>query len=108
MRYRFRVKGRRFGFKLDVLFSARRKAIFIHGCFWHGHDRGADRTPRTRSEFWQAKIAANQTRDQWALEAFATEGWKFLVIWECEIRDAGDLAVRLELFLGLVRWPART
>ena len=108
MGYRFRVNERRYGFRPDVLFSARRKAIFIHGCFWHGHGHGVDRTPRTRSEFWQAKLAANQARDRRALEAYAAEGWKSFVIWECEIHDAADLASRLELFLGPVRWPPAT
>jgi len=107
MGYRFRVNERRFGFRPDVLFSGRRKAIFIHGCFWHGHHHGADRTPRTRSEFWQAKITANQARDQRALELFVVKGWDCLVIWECEIHD-GDLASRLEKFLGPVRWSSAT
>ena len=108
MGYRFRLYERRFGFRPDVLFSTRRKAIFIHGCFWHGHEHRANRGPLTRSEFWQAKIASNQARDRKALEAFAAEGWDTLVIWECEIGDAGDLALRLEMFLGPVRWPAAT
>lgn len=107
MGYRFRVNERRFGFRPDILFSARRKAIFIHGCFWHGHEHGTDRIPRTRSEFWQAKLAANQARDRRALEAFAAKGWDCLVIWECETRE-GDVALRLEKFLGPVRWSSVT
>lgn len=108
MGYRFKVNERRFGFRPDVLFTARRKVIFIHGCFWHGHDHATHRTPRTRSDFWQAKLAANRARDRRALEAFSAQDWESLVIWECEISNAVHLAGRLKAFLGPVRWPKVT
>jgi DNA mismatch endonuclease (patch repair protein) len=105
MGYRFKVNERRFGFRPDMLFTSRRKAIFIHGCFWHGHEHaGIDRTPRTRSEIWRAKLAANKARDQRALEAFCDQGWRSLVIWECEVNDRAALAARLSEFLGPTRW----
>ena len=86
--------------KPDILFISRKKAIFVHGCFWHGHDcaEGA-RRPRTRQDYWLPKIAGNQDRDARHREALAAEGWDTLVIWDCETsRD--DLPSRLAAFLG--------
>ncbi len=82
--------------KPDVAFIGRRVAIFVHGCFWHGHDckRGA-RAPRANADYWRAKIARNRARDQAALEALAAEGWTALVVWECELRDEPAVAARL-------------
>ncbi len=85
----------------DIAFIGRRQAIFVHGCFWHGHDcrRGA-RAPKTNAEYWRAKIARNRARDEAALAALAATGWEALVIWECEMKDADALAGRLERFLA--------
>ena len=83
----------------DIAFIGKRRAIFVHGCFWHGHDckRGA-RQPKTNVEYWRAKIARNQTRDAAALDALAALGWRALVIWECELKR-DDLKERLRAFL---------
>ena len=83
----------------DIAFIGRRRAIFVHGCFWHGHDckRGA-RQPKTNVEYWRAKIARNVARDEAALGALADKGWRTLVLWECELKR-GDLAERLSAFL---------
>lgn len=84
----------------DIAFIGRRRAIFIHGCFWHGHlcQRGA-RVPKTNRDYWLAKIERNRARDRHALEALDAAGWRSLVIWECELRDA-DLSDRLAAFLA--------
>ena len=83
----------------DIAFIGRRRAIFVHGCFWHGHDckRGA-RAPKTNAEYWRAKIARNVARDAAALDALAARGWRALVVWECELRQEG-LARKLDRFL---------
>ncbi|MEL6792714.1 MAG: very short patch repair endonuclease [Pseudomonadota bacterium] len=83
----------------DIAFIGRRRAIFVHGCFWHGHDckRGA-RQPKTNVDYWRAKIDRNRARDAAALDALAARGWRALVIWECELKR-GDLADRLAAFL---------
>lgn len=83
----------------DIAFIGRRRAIFVHGCFWHGHDckRGA-RAPKTNTEYWRAKIARNAARDAAALEALDARGWRTLVVWECELRQEG-LARKLDRFL---------
>lgn len=103
--YRF-VTGRRVaGFRPDVLFTRRRKAIFVHGCFWHGHRScGRDKTPKTRSEYWCEKIAKNKRRDKRALSALTRAGWDVLTLWECEIQPNDQLVSRLTRFLGPPRW----
>lgn len=85
----------------DIAFIGARKAIFVHGCFWHGHDcaRGA-RLPKANADYWAAKIARNRARDAAALAALAECGWETLVVWECETRDEAELARRLARFIG--------
>ena len=85
----------------DLAFIGRRKAIFVHGCFWHGHDckRGA-RIPKTNRDYWRAKIARNRARDAAALADYDRMGWSVLVIWECEMKDGEALSARLEAFLA--------
>lgn len=84
----------------DIAFLGRRKAIFVHGCFWHGHDcREGTRKPRTKQEYWTAKISGNQERDARHYEQLTEQGWNIMIIWECEISSAG-LANRLVTFLA--------
>ncbi len=101
-RYRLHAKG--LPGKPDLAFARDMKAIFVHGCFWHGHDcaRGA-RTPKTNRAYWEAKIARNVARDRTALAALAERGWRTLVVWECETRDAAALTERLANFLAAPR-----
>ena len=85
---RFRLNRNDLPGKPDLVFPARRAALFVHGCFWHGHDcaRGA-RMPATNRAYWQAKIGRNMKRDKASLAALKKLGWKGAVIWECETRD---------------------
>jgi DNA mismatch endonuclease (patch repair protein) len=85
----------------DIAFIGNRKAIFVHGCFWHGHDckRGA-RMPKTNAQYWIEKIARNRARDEKHLAAYAALGWRVLTIWECETRDEAALAQKLREFVG--------
>lgn len=80
----------------DLVMPGRRIAVFVHGCFWHGHrcPRG-DRMPKTNAAYWQAKIARNQNRDAASLEALAALGWRTLIVWECETRAQDALASSL-------------
>ena len=75
--------------KPDLVFRSRRAAIFVHGCFWHGHDCPLFRLPSTRPEFWGNKIAGNRKRDELVKEQLADLGWRQLVIWECATRGKG-------------------
>jgi len=99
--FRFRLHRKDLPGKPDLCFPARRKAIFVHGCFWHGHDcrRGA-RVPKTNREYWTRKLARNKARDLAQQEALAAAGWAVMVVWECEIRDLAALAGRLGAFLS--------
>ena len=86
----------------DIAYVGRKLAIFVHGCFWHGHDctRGA-RVPKANRDYWVAKVARNRARDAAAREALAALGWRAETIWECELKDAAALDVRLRQTLSL-------
>lgn len=88
--------------KPDIVYASRKLAIFVHGCFWHGHDcaRGA-RAPKTNADYWRAKIARNRARDEKTLAAYSAMGWRALVVHECELRDEVTLGARLEKALRL-------
>jgi DNA mismatch endonuclease (patch repair protein) len=96
--YRFRLHAKELPGSPDVVFRPRRAAIFVHGCFWHGHDCRVTR-PKANSEFWASKIEANRRRDAAAEEALTARGWRHLVVWECETKDEERLAHKLRRFL---------
>ncbi len=91
--YRYRLHAKSLPGKPDLVFPSRRIALFVHGCFWHGHDcaRGA-RVPATNTAYWLAKVARNKARDKSVVAALRKSGWRTAVIWECETRDAEQLA----------------
>ena len=96
----YRLQRRDLPGKPDVAFVSRKLAIFVHGCFWHGHACAQNRrSPKTNAAFWAAKIARNRARDAAALAALRAMGWRALVLWECELGDAGFKG-RLRGFLG--------
>ena len=98
--YRFRIQfpfGRK---RLDIAFAGRKRAVLVHGCFWHGHDCARGRLPQTNTAFWRAKIERNAARDGETILALAAEGWTALSIWECELKDEASLLPRLRAFLG--------
>jgi len=101
MGYRFRLHRKDLPGKPDLVFPGRQKAIFVHGCFWHGHDcpRGA-RVPNQNRDYWLTKIDKNRERDRAAAKALASTGWKIAVLWECELKDKRHLQQRLKWFLG--------
>ena len=86
----------------DVAMPGRKVALFVHGCFWHGHDckRGA-RMPKANADYWTAKIARNRARDIRSTEALIAMGWKPVVVWECELKDADALTERLRRELAV-------
>jgi DNA mismatch endonuclease (patch repair protein) len=101
MGYRYRLHRKDLPCKPDIVFPARRKVIFIHGCFWHGHDckRGA-RLPKSNREYWRKKIARNMERDRRCLSDLAKEGWKCLVLWECGLSEDEKIRQCLTDFLN--------
>ncbi len=103
---RFRLRRDDLPGKPDLVFPARRIALFVHGCFWHGHDcpRGA-RVPQANRAYWLAKIGRNVARDRRNLADLRKLGWKPAVIWECETVDAARLSRLLARRIGK---PAKT
>jgi DNA mismatch endonuclease (patch repair protein) len=87
--------------KPDIVMPGRRLAIFVHGCFWHGHDcaRGA-RVPKANRDYWVGKVERNRARDAYSREALASLGWRVETIWECDLKDAAALEARLRSLLG--------
>ncbi len=85
----------------DIAFIGLKRAIFVHGCFWHGHDcaRGA-RSPKTNADYWQTKIARNRARDEANAEKLKSQGWRSLTVWECELKDKTGLEKQLREFLA--------
>lgn len=98
--YRFRLHRRELPGTPDVVFPSRRKVIWVHGCFWHGHQCKKGRLPKSRLRFWVPKIEGNKARDLRNQDALVAMGWKFLVLWQCELNDRSALAARLKRFLG--------
>ncbi len=97
----YRLNRRDIAGSPDIAFIGRKIAIFMHGCFWHGHDckRGA-RVPKDNRAYWVAKIARNKARDEETLARLAREGWRTLVVWECDIKDEAALEARLRALLA--------
>lgn len=83
---RYRLHGAKLPGKPDLVFPARRVVVFVHGCFWHGHDCPLFRIPATRTAFWSAKIAENRVRDTQAVNALVAAGWRIQTVWECALR----------------------
>lgn len=99
--YRFRLHAANLPGKPDLVFASRRKVIFVHGCFWHGHTcaRGA-RIPRTNRAYWLRKIGRNATRDTATKTQLRRLGWRVLVIWECDLKNVERLRTKLSAFLS--------
>ncbi|MEP6533820.1 MAG: DNA mismatch endonuclease Vsr [Bryobacteraceae bacterium] len=101
MGYRYRLHVCELPGKPDMVFPSRCKIIFVHGCFWHRHSKKGcklARMPKSRLDFWQPKLEENRQRDLKAQKWLKRDGWRILVIWECDIKRAG-LADRIGRFL---------
>ena len=100
MGYRYRLHRSDLPGKPDIVFGSRNKVIFVHGCFWHGHDcKRGDRMPTANADYWKAKISRNVERYSRQMEKLAANGWSTLTLWECELKNVEDLKKRLILFL---------
>ncbi|WP_298743595.1 very short patch repair endonuclease [uncultured Brevundimonas sp.] len=89
----YRLGGAGLPGRPDLVMKGRRTAVFVHGCFWHGHDcpRGA-RAPKANAAYWSAKIDRNRARDAAAAAALEAAGWRVLTVWECGLGDPGFAA----------------
>lgn len=100
--YRYRLHDRRLPGTPDLVFPSRRKVIHVNGCFWHRHgsaECGLARMPKSRVDFWEAKLEANRVRDELNRERLSREGWGQMVVWECECRQMKQLEPRIRAFL---------
>ena len=96
MGYRYRLHDIRLPGKPDLVFSGRRKVIFVNGCFWHGHKRCRyARLPKTNVDFWREKIERNRARDRKNKAQLTRLGWGVLVVWQCELRNIEKLSAKL-------------
>ena len=98
--YRYRLHRKGLPGRPDIVFPGRRKAVFVHGCFWHGHRCAKGRLPKSRLRYWRPKIAANKKRDARNLAKLRRLGWGVSVVWQCELKNAETLMRRLKVFLG--------
>ena len=99
--YRFRLHVKTLPGRPDLVFPARRKVVFVHGCFWHRHRNCRYATlPKSRRTFWEAKFAANVTRDRRNERQLKRMGWAILTVWQCELKKKERLTGRLDEFLS--------
>ena len=98
--YRYRLHRKDLPGRPDIVFPSRKRVIFIHGCFWHGHECGKGKLPKSRAEYWTAKIKANQDRDAEVVSRLERDGWQTLTVWQCELKDLDAVESILRKFLG--------
>ena len=101
--FRYRKNDKRYPGKPDIVLPKYRTIIFVHGCFWHGHENCKAATlPKTNTDFWKKKISENIARDQKNIETLRKEGWNVITIWQCEIENKNKRKERLELLLDKI------
>lgn len=91
---RYRLHAKHLPGKPDIVFSRHRAVVFVHGCFWHGHDCDLFRLPGTRTEWWNAKILRNQERDHEVASRLAETEWRQANVWECAVRGRNSRTVQ--------------
>ena len=98
---RYRLNRKDLPGKPDIVLAGRRLVVFVHGCFWHGHDcaRGA-RTPKANRDYWLGKVARNRARDIETRARLEAAGWRVETVWECELKDAAAVEARVAGWLG--------
>lgn len=100
--FRYRINDKNLPGRPDLVLPKFRTAIFVHGCFWHGHkDCKYYTVPKTNTEFWKAKVARNQERDQEVWRKLEAKGWSVIIVWECELKKA-KLEETIERVVGAI------
>jgi len=98
--YRYRLQGRDLPGNPDIVFRSKKKVIFIHGCFWHGHDcRSGKKRPKSNEEYWLPKLAKTKARDAQNQEKLLELGWNFLILWECQLKNKDALIEKIRFFM---------
>lgn len=104
---RFRLHAKRLPGCPDLVFAKHKTIVFVHGCFWHRHTCRRATTPKTHTDFWISKFERNQERDRKNINLLRDQGWKVLVVWECEThhREAVEMRLRKEFGLNIDKKP---
>lgn len=97
--YRYRLHRANLPGKPDLVFVGSKKAIFLHGCFWHGHDCRPKIRPTSNAGYWTPKIEGNKARDARNVAALCEAGWQVLVLWECELKNDAALMRAIKAFV---------
>ena len=99
--FRFRLNRKDLPGKPDIVLPKYKAVIFVHGCFWHGHTCNRGHRPQTNIEFWNHKIESNIARDKKDIELLEAQGWRVLVVWQCEIKKKNEeqLLAKIKDFL---------
>lgn len=98
--YRYRLHRKDLPGCPDIVFPGRKQAVFVHGCFWHGHRCRKGRFPKSHLSYWKPKIAENKKRDARNTARLNRLGWRALAVWQCEIKNTEALLRKLISFLG--------
>jgi DNA mismatch endonuclease, patch repair protein len=98
---RFRLHQRALPGTPDIVLKRHATVIFVHGCFWHGHDCPRGKRPDTRTDFWIPKLQRNRERDLDNARRLRAQGWRVLIVWECELRKPDKLSRRLAKAFGV-------
>lgn len=102
--FRYRINDKRLPGKPDIVLPKYRTVIFVHGCFWHGHkDCKYYTVPKTNTEFWKAKVARNQERDQEVWRKLEAKGWSVIIVWECQLKKA-NFEETIDRVAGEIVW----
>jgi DNA mismatch endonuclease (patch repair protein) len=98
--FRFRVHSKKLPGRPDIVFSKHKKIILVHGCFWHRHaDCSKGKLPKTNLDYWKPKLQRNKQRDAMNRRELESQGWRVLVIWQCELKKLNVLTKRIIRFL---------
>lgn len=97
--YRYGLHPKSLPGRPDIVFPSRKAAIFVHGCFWHGHGCSKGKPPKSRLKYWGPKLKANQRRDVAKAAELRALGWRTLTVWQCELRDTKKLTPNLTKFI---------
>jgi len=98
--YRFRLHCKDLPGRPDIVLPRHRAVVFVHGCFWHAHRcKAGDRLPATNTEFWRNKRNQNVIRDRTAIGRLRRFGWRVLIVWECETKNAVTIADKVKRLL---------
>jgi DNA mismatch endonuclease (patch repair protein) len=98
--YRYRIHSKKLPGRPDIVFAGRKKIIFIHGCFWHGHEGcPKGKLPKSNLDYWVPKVGGNKERDIEHRRKLESGGWSVLVVWQCELKNEEALKKQIISFL---------